>query len=202
MLDVLGFALFVLLLIALLRYVQRGLPRDWRSPPAPTIDRCLTAGSPSVRVYRYYFHGRGRSMTGYRAFSINPEDAFPDRARPGPVFMLNLLKFREHATYPDGRHATGRQANDAYGRGSESVFRRVGGRIHWRGAFEILLIGPSEERWDTCFIAEYPTSQAFLEMRRDPVYREAVRHWIAAVEDARLIRLAHLEAGASFSDPA
>jgi uncharacterized protein (DUF1330 family) len=105
-------------------------------------------------------------------------------------------------SYRDGRHATGRQAYEAYGRGSEPVFRRVGGRIHWRGGFEMLLIGPCDERWDTCFIAEYPTADAFLEMRRDPIYREAVQHWIAAVEDARLIRLGRLEVGASFSDPA
>ena len=53
---------------------------------------------------------------------------------------------------------------------------RLGGRIVWQGRFELMLIGPQEERWDHCFIAEYPSVAAFVEMIRDPVYREAVKH--------------------------
>ena len=52
-----------------------------------------------------------------------------------------------------------------------------------------MLIGPAEERWDLAFIAEYPGVAAFVAMIRDPVYREAVKHRQAAVEDLRLIRL-------------
>jgi uncharacterized protein (DUF1330 family) len=52
------------------------------------------------------------------------------------------------------------------------------------------LIGPPEERWDRCFIAQYPSVAAFVAMIRDPVYREAVKHRQAAVADSRLIRLA------------
>ena len=47
-----------------------------------------------------------------------------------------------------------------------------------------MLIGPQEERWDHCFIAEYPSVAAFAEMIRDPVYREAVKQRQAAVEDS------------------
>ena len=39
---------------------------------------------------------------------------------------------------------------------------------------------------------------AFVAMIRDPVYREAVRHRQAAVEDSRLIRLKPGEAGTGF----
>lgn len=46
-----------------------------------------------------------------------------------------------------------------------------------------MLIGPQHERWDHCFIAEYPDVAAFVEMIRDPVYREAVKHRQAGVED-------------------
>ena len=53
-----------------------------------------------------------------------------------------------------------------------------------------MLIGPIEERWDLCFIAQYPSVAAFVTMIRDPVYREAVGHRQAAVEDSRLVRLA------------
>ena len=55
-----------------------------------------------------------------------------------------------------------------------------------------------EERWDHCFIARYLSVAAFVEMIRDPVYREAVKHRQAAVEDSRLVRLANVEAGDLF----
>jgi uncharacterized protein (DUF1330 family) len=112
--------------------------------------------------------------------------------------MLNLVRLRARAAYPDGRQATGAEAYAAYGRDSEPVFARLGGRIVWRGRFELMLIGPTDERWDLCFTAEYPSVQAFVEMIRDPAYREAVKHRQAAVEDSRLIRLAPGAAGIGF----
>ena len=124
--------------------------------------------------------------------------AFRADNRPGPLHMLNLVRLRERAVYPDGRAATGAEAYASYSQESASVFARLGGRIVWRGHFELMLIGPSEERWDLCFIAEYPSVGAFVEMIRDPVYREAVKHRQAAVEDSRLIRLAPSAAGVGF----
>jgi uncharacterized protein (DUF1330 family) len=118
--------------------------------------------------------------------------------RPGPINMLNLVRFREHTQYPDGRVSTGAEAYASYGRESNPVFSRVGGRIIWRGQFELTLTGPDTEAWDECFIAEYPSVAAFVEMIRDPLYREAVKHRQAAVEDSRLIRLAPALAGAGF----
>jgi uncharacterized protein (DUF1330 family) len=118
--------------------------------------------------------------------------------RDGPVQMLNLVRFRAQAAYEDGREATGREAYRAYAEASGPVFQRVGGRQVWIGRFEMTLIGPDDERWDAVFIAEYPNAAAFVEMVRDPVYREAVRHRQAAVEDSRLIRLAPASAGANF----
>lgn len=118
--------------------------------------------------------------------------------RPGPIHMLNLVRFRDRAAYPDGREATGAEAYAAYGRDSFPVFSRLGGRIVWRGNFELMLIGPAEEHWDECFIAEYPSVSAFVAMIRDPVYREAVKHRQAAVLDSRLVRMAPAAAGAGF----
>ena len=97
--------------------------------------------------------------------------AFRGLDRPGPIDMLNLVRLRARAAYPDGREASGTEAYAAYGRDSGPVFQRLGGEIVWRGAFEIMLIGPAEERWDHCFIARYPSVAAFVEMIRDPVYR-------------------------------
>jgi uncharacterized protein (DUF1330 family) len=125
---------------------------------------------------------------------------FRENARPGPIHMLNLVRLRERAAYPDGRAASGAEAYEAYGRESLPVFARLGGRIVWQGEFELMLIGPDEERWDRCFIAEYPSVAAFVEMLRDPAYREAVKHRQAAVEDSRLIRLKPRAPGRHFGE--
>jgi uncharacterized protein (DUF1330 family) len=118
----------------------------------------------------------------------------------GPVHMLNLVRLREKAEYADGRQASGAEAYAAYGRESGPIFRRVGGRIAWSGDFRLMLIGPTEERWDICFIAEYPSGAAFVEMVKDPDYQKAVRHRQAAVADSRLIRLAPRENGSGFGE--
>jgi uncharacterized protein (DUF1330 family) len=118
----------------------------------------------------------------FKAMMTLPDD--------GPIHMLNLIRLREHAAYPDGRAATGAEAYRAYGRESAPVFKRVGGRIAWSGDFRLMLIGPEDGALDVAFIAEYPSAAAFGEMVKDPEYQRAVVHRQAAVLDSRLIRFA------------
>jgi uncharacterized protein (DUF1330 family) len=125
---------------------------------------------------------------------------FRDMQRPGPIHMLNLVRFKEQATYPDGRIVSGEEAYRAYSKESGPVFKRLGGKQHWIGRFEHMLIGPATERWDRVFIAEYPSVDAFVQMIRDPIYREAVKHRQAAVEDSRLIRLQPQHPGDFFGE--
>jgi len=139
-------------------------------------------------------------MTGHIDPTKETFAEFRSNDRLGPIHMLNLVKLNAWAKYPDGRKVTGAEAYDAYGRESGPVFIRLGGKVVWQGEFELMLIGPSEERWDHCFIAMYPSVAAFVEMIRDPVYREAVKHRQAAVEDSRLIRHAVLPVGKNFGE--
>lgn len=118
----------------------------------------------------------------------------------GRIHMLNLVRLRDKADYPDGTDATGAEAYAAYGRESAAVFKRVGGRIVWSGDFRLMLIGPEDEKWDVCFIAEYPNGAAFVEMAKDPEYQKAVRHRQAAVLDSRLMRLTPRRSGPGFGD--
>ena len=138
------------------------------------------------------------------AFYVDPEreqfEVFKQLPRDEPVMMLNLLRFRGSAAYPDGREVTGAEAYAAYGRESGPIFKRVGGEILWRGRPEVMLIGPPDKQWDLAFIARYPTAGAFLEMVTDPDYREAVKHRQAAVLDSRLIRTAEVPTGDGFAD--
>src|SRR5437879_3847263 len=66
--------------------------------------------------------------------------------RPGPIHMLNLVRLRAQAAYPDGRKATGAEPDAAYGRGRAPGFDRRGGRTVWQGRFEVRLIGPDAQR--------------------------------------------------------
>ena len=128
---------------------------------------------------------------------IDPEraqfDAFKALPRDTVIHMLNLVRFKPAAHYPAdhplaAEPLTGAEAYGHYGTDSGPIFQRVGGRIVWRGTMESMVIGPADEHWDAMFIAEYPTSSAFMEMVTDPVYRQAVVHRQAAVETSRLIR--------------
>ena len=126
-------------------------------------------------------------------------DAFKALPRDTPIHMLNLVRLRDLAAYPDGRIATGAEAYAAYGRESLPVLRRVGGAIVWRGRPEQVVIGPPDERWDVAFVARYPSAAAFLEMVTDPGYRIAVVHRQAAVDDSRLVRMGDLPLTAEFA---
>ncbi len=135
----------------------------------------------------------------YTSFDKAGYDAFRNNSRSGPVQMLNLVKLRAKADYGDGRDVSGKEAYAAYGAASAPVFHRLGGRIVWRGRMEQMLIGPDKD-WDICFIAEYPSVEAFAGMHKDPEYRRAVEHRQAAVEDSRLIRMEPLDVGGNFGE--
>lgn len=137
-------------------------------------------------------------MTGHVDPTRERFQLFRDLPRDQPVHMLNLIRLHAEAVYPDGRKATGLEAYRAYGRESGPVFQRLGGRQVWIGRPDLTLIGPEAETWDIAFIAAYPTGAAFVEMLRDPVYREAVKHRQAAVADSRLIRMHPGEPGETF----
>ncbi len=144
-------------------------------------------------------------MTG----SIDPLraqfDAFKALPRDRPIQMLNLIRLKPKAEYPQGhpdhgKNLSGLDAYRAYGRTSAGVFARVGGKQIWAGRPEAVVTGPADERWDLAFIAEYPSAAAFLAMVTDPEYREHVKHRQAGVEDSRLIRFAPVTPGAGFGE--
>lgn len=115
------------------------------------------------------------------AFEVLPSE--------GIIHVLNFIRLREHAAYPDGRKASGHEAYRAYCQEVDPLLRCSGVRQFCLGSFETMLIGPPTERWDVAFIAEYPDADAFIEAMKDPVYCEAVQHWHAAVEDCRVFRM-------------
>lgn len=135
-----------------------------------------------------------------------PEDIATFQALPNdtPINMLNLIRFRPHAAYPEEHsHASlglsGSEAYEKYGLESKSILERLGGGIVWRGKMEAMLIGPSDEHWDAAFIAYYPNSATFLTMVADTNYQLAFVHRQAAVLTSRLVRFAPMEAIGGFA---
>lgn len=130
-------------------------------------------------------------------------DAFKSFPRDEPIHMLNLLRYRDRAAYPEGhehenKEWTGRQAYEEYGKTSGPIFRRVGGSIVWRGSYQTVVTGPDTMTWHDGFIAEYPNAGAFFEMIKDPEYQQAVVNRTAALVDSRLMRFEPGEAGEGF----
>lgn len=140
---------------------------------------------------------------------IDPEreawDIFKTLPRDQVIHMLNLVKVKPLATYPEGhpdhgKGLSGLEAYRAYGRTTAHIFQRLGGRQVWAGKPRVMVTGPGSETWDIAFIAEYPNSQAFIDMVRDPEYRELVVHRTAGVEDSRLLRLDPITPGEGFGE--
>ena len=132
-------------------------------------------------------------------------DSFKSLPRDEPILMLNLIRLRPLADYPEshpdhGRGRTGLEAYRAYGRETAALFARPGGRQIWAGRPQTIVTGPEGEVWDLAFIAEYPGAGAFLAMVTDPDYREHVKHRTAGVADSRLIRMAPVTPGAGFGE--
>jgi uncharacterized protein (DUF1330 family) len=122
-----------------------------------------------------------------------------------PIHMLNLIRLRELAAYPEGhedrdRGLSGLEAYRAYGRTTAHILARVGGRQVWAGKPEVTVTGPQSEAWDLAFIAQYPDARAFIEMVRDPEYRVLVAHRTAGVADSRLICMSPREPGEGFGE--
>ena len=136
----------------------------------------------------------------YKSFSGEEFNAFREIKDPRPLNMLNLVKVYKEVEYPNGDVISGVEAYKRYGRLSFPTFESLGGKIIWRGEMLFPLIGPSEEKWDFCFIAEYPSIGAFVSMLKDPDYREAMKHRQLAVKGSRLIRMAPLSRGNNFSE--
>lgn len=129
--------------------------------------------------------------------------AFKDLPRDTPIHMLNLLRYREMAEYPEGHEHhgngwTGERAYQEYGKTSGPIFRGVGGKIVWRGTFQTMVTGPDGEAWHDGFVAQYPDAGAFFAMLKDPEYQKAVVNRTAALVDSRLVRFAPGESGEGF----
>ena len=111
-----------------------------------------------------------------------------------PIVMLNMLRFRETAKYPDGRsELTGRDAYAIYSKEAFKHVKQCGGEVIWFGDAQGAAIGPPGESWDQIFLVRYPSIDMFIEMVNSASYQDIVVHRTSALKDSRLI--ATIESG-------
>src|SRR3954449_6493229 len=126
---------------------------------------------------------------------IKPEDvavAAAAIAENTPVFMVNLLRYRERAEYAGGNvlpPCSGRQAyTERYVPAFRAIAAADGVKVFWLGAALAGLVVPAGEHWDHIGIVEYPAFSAFRRIVESPDYRaNAEPHRKAALADWRLI---------------
>jgi uncharacterized protein (DUF1330 family) len=134
--------------------------------------------------------------------SIEPTPAQLERlaaaaeSDPGPVLMLNLLRFKERADGIDEADGiTGVEAYARYGAAVQSHLERVGGRVLLAASPTESVVGPDPGEWDMVLTVQYPSRRAFLEMVSDPGYLQIHAHRTAALADSRLIACTPLDPG-------
>jgi uncharacterized protein (DUF1330 family) len=102
----------------------------------------------------------------------------------GPIYMVNLLKFKPRAEYEDGRETelSGQEAYAIYGVEVAAHLAKVGGKPVIGGQVTGLRLGTVEDLWDVVAIAMYPDRKAMLTMITDPAYQKSAEHRAAGLE--------------------
>ncbi len=119
--------------------------------------------------------------------SVYPNEAqiqgFAEAGPEGPIYMINLLKFKEKAEYPDGRESdlTGAQAYAIYGEAVSKLLTEFGGAPMFSADVERLMLGEVEELWDKIAIAMYPSRGAMMKMMQSPKMQEIGVHRAAGL---------------------
>jgi len=119
-------------------------------------------------------YGQVDRAYGLQLATTPPED-------DGPIWMVNLMKYRDVADYADGRESTisGREADDIYA--PIDVLADIGAEIVFAADVEQQLLGDSPI-WDRVAIVKYASRRSFIEMQGRPDFQEKHAHKDAGME--------------------
>jgi uncharacterized protein (DUF1330 family) len=108
---------------------------------------------------------------------------FFEPGAPGPIYMVNLLKFKENAVYADGRETqlSGAEAYQIYAEGVSALLQEFGGYAAFFADVQRLMLGEVEELWDEVAIAVYPSRQAMLDMMQSDTMKDISQHRAAGL---------------------
>ncbi len=101
----------------------------------------------------------------------------------GPIYMVNLLKFKDKAVYEDGRETnlTGREAYEIYGKAVFELLPKFGGKGVFMGDVTFLALGQVDELWDEVAIAMYPKRADLFRMSSSREWQEIAVHRAAGL---------------------
>ena len=122
-----------------------------------------------------YSPSYGQVNTEYakRMFTTAPDD-------DGPVWMVNLMKYRTEATYADGtKGISGKEADDRYA--PTKILREIGAEIPFFGDVIATPFGDGMQ-WDRVAVVKYPTRRSFLEMQNRKDFQKKHEHKDAGME--------------------
>lgn len=119
-----------------------------------------------------------RYGTVNREYAIQLATTAPEH--DGPVWMVNLMKYRTVADYADGRASTisGQEADDLYL--PVNVLADIGAQPVLFGEVDQQLIG--QPTWDRVGVVKYPTRESFIDMQARPDFQDAHQHKDAGME--------------------
>ena len=106
--------------------------------------------------------------------SVEQWEALAKQNDDGPVCMINLLKFKDKASYSDGRESdlTGLEAYQIYSANTRDLVEEAGGKILHTSIIEGMIVGEVEELWDVAAIVEYPSIKSFMAMVNSHKWKE------------------------------
>jgi hypothetical protein len=127
---------------------------------------------------------RPRYGTVDREYGMKLATTPPDE--DGPVWMVNLMKYREVADYSDGRDSaiSGREADDLYT--PRESLAAIGAEIVFGGEVDQQLLGDAPI-WDRVGVVKYPTRRSFIEMQSRPDFQRQHVHKDAGMAETIVI---------------
>jgi uncharacterized protein (DUF1330 family) len=110
-------------------------------------------------------------------------------AHSGPIVMVNLLKFRDEAAYPDGRpeRVSGAEAFQRYADAMRGIVEGAGGRFVFAADVRGVIIGDVDAPWDAVGLVEYPSVAAFRRIATSPEVQAVAIHREAGLAGQLLI---------------
>lgn len=107
-----------------------------------------------------------------RWFAMDPADDLP-------VWMVNLMRYKEVATYEDGRPArSGMEADDEYA--PVEVLHDLGAHISYHGVVTTQIAG--DPLWHRVAVVRYPSRAAFVAMQERPDFKDKYVHKEAGMD--------------------
>ena len=99
----------------------------------------------------------------------------------GPIYMVNLMRYRDVADYgdagagdaPSGKAVSGRDADDRYA--PVEILAAIGAEVVFYG--DVVASSTDDgTRWDRVGVVRYPTRRSFVEMQTREDFRDKHRH--------------------------